>query len=171
LKEEYEYWKDLLYEYSDGNPDHWTPEETAYSLEIQRVEQEMKDLGLWSYNDPTTPEDDEPITSYAVPYITVNDIWAQAGTINVMGQDLLGSGSLNAPGNVSVAITNNSPAYLRINEITIPDHVGGGPLQRQMLKAMRISPGSMSKDLALADVNESIKINPETPAVSRQAMP
>jgi hypothetical protein len=46
LKEEYEYWKELLYEYSDGDPDHWTPEETAYSLEIQRVEDEMKDLGL-----------------------------------------------------------------------------------------------------------------------------
>jgi hypothetical protein len=60
-----------------------------------------------------------------VPYVTVNDIWAQAGTINVMGQDLLGSGSLNAPGNVAVSITNNSPAYLRVNKITIPDHVGG----------------------------------------------
>ncbi|MEJ2723028.1 MAG: hypothetical protein P8175_00020 [Deltaproteobacteria bacterium] len=125
LKDEYEYWQDLLYEYSDGDPDHWTPEETAYSLEIQRVEQEMKDLGLWNDHGTADTRDDEPITSYAVPYVTVNNIWAQAGTINVMGQDLLGSGSLNAPGNVTVSITNNSPAYLRVNKITIPDHVGG----------------------------------------------
>ena len=64
-------------------------------------------------------------TQDAVPFITVSPIFAEAGTITVDGDNLLGSGHLLAPGNVSITITNNSPAFLRLNSITIPQSFGG----------------------------------------------
>ena len=39
--------------------------------------------------------------------------------------NLRGSGSLIAPGNVSITITNNSPAFLSVGPITIPQSSGG----------------------------------------------
>ena len=39
--------------------------------------------------------------------------------------DFEGGGSLIAPGEVSISITNNSPAYLAVGEITIPQSFGG----------------------------------------------
>jgi len=91
----------------------------AYQAEIDRVEALMEELGLYD------EEYDVYLDCYIVPYITVDDIWAQAGTINVWADNMYGSGDLIAPNDVTVTITNNSPSYLRINNITIPDNQGG----------------------------------------------
>src|SRR5262249_30259088 len=61
----------------------------------------------------------------SVPYVTVSPIVAQSGTINIDGDIVSGGGSLDAPGNVTVTLINNSPAYLRLQGIDIPDNVGG----------------------------------------------
>ena len=61
----------------------------------------------------------------AVPFITLAPIFAEAGTIYVNADNFEGGGSLIAPGNVSITITNNSPAYLSVGQITIPQSFGG----------------------------------------------
>ena len=60
-----------------------------------------------------------------MPFITLAPIFAEAGTIYVNADNFEGGGSLIAPGNVSITITNNSPAYLSVGQITIPQSFGG----------------------------------------------
>src|SRR5262249_40063741 len=115
--------QDLLADYS-GDPTN--ERVTAYEADIQQVEAEMERLGLGEMQtNANGTQVFVPTTSGAVPFITISPILAEAGTINVTGDDLLGSGQLLAPGDVSITITNNSPAFLRIKEITIPQSAGG----------------------------------------------
>ena len=74
--------KKLFQEYS-GDP----TSQAAYQVEIDRVHQQLRDL--WLYNDNGTPDtkDDSYITSFAVPFITTNDIQAQSGTIYIYGDN------------------------------------------------------------------------------------
>ena len=57
--------------------------------------------------------------------IHVAPILAEAGYININGDVLQGNGTLDAPGNVSVKITNNTTAFLDIQGIYIPENNGG----------------------------------------------
>ncbi|OQX64175.1 MAG: hypothetical protein B5M56_00340 [Desulfococcus sp. 4484_241] len=122
LIQEREHWYSLLEEYAGD-----TISEAAFQAEIDRVEQQMRDLGLATLvTDPDTGEERYVYSgSYVVPYITVDDVWAQAGTITVRADNFYGSGKLDAPNLVTVDIVNHSPSYLRINRITIPDNQGG----------------------------------------------
>jgi thiol:disulfide interchange protein DsbD len=51
-------------------------------------------------------------------------MWAQAGRIDVRGDQLQGSGRWIAPSDATVSVINNTPAYLEIKGITIPDENG-----------------------------------------------
>ncbi len=99
----------------------------AYATQAQYIATEMQALGLTT----TIGGQTGYITSYVVPYITVSPIWAQQGSINILasnpsGDALVVNGTLNAAGNVAVTIDNQSPAYLRIEGITIPNNSGAG---------------------------------------------
>ena len=95
----------------------------AYTSEINQVEFELAQLGLsQTQSDGSTTN---PGAVDAVPFITLAPIFAEAGTIYVNAGDFEGGGSLIAPGEVSISITNNSPAYLAVGEITIPQSFGG----------------------------------------------
>ena len=81
----------------------------------------MMSAGLTTNESGTTV----PILEDAVPFIKLAPIFAEAGMITVTGSNLVGSGVLEAPGNISIGITNNSPAFLSVNSITIPQSSGG----------------------------------------------
>ena len=63
--------------------------------------------------------------SISVPVITVNPIIAEAGLIDVRATTLVGNGRFIAPANASVTITNNTPAFLNIEGINIPNGLVG----------------------------------------------
>ena len=116
LMMEFNYWSGLAQVYAG------TTAGGAYQAQANMVGQEMQQLGLSTSNGAGSTA---YLTSYVVPYITVNNIFAQEGTINVNGSALVVNGTLDASGDVAVTITNNSPDYLRIEGITIPDNAGG----------------------------------------------
>ena len=60
-----------------------------------------------------------------VKTVHVKPVWAEAGLIDVRGDALEGSGIFDAPSDVSVEIENNTPAFLVIHGITIPERNGG----------------------------------------------
>ncbi|MCA9197241.1 MAG: hypothetical protein KDA87_06870, partial [Planctomycetales bacterium] len=109
--------QDLIQEYSGD-----AESQAAYLAELELIEQQMRDLGLEGEAPDGTKVFDNSLTA---PFITLDPIRAQSGTIYVQGASLTGSGSLNAPGDVTVSIVNNSPAYLRLDKIEIPDNEGG----------------------------------------------
>ncbi|OUS15208.1 hypothetical protein A9Q88_11635 [Gammaproteobacteria bacterium 50_400_T64] len=111
--------QEMLAKYSDGTSTV-TDIEAFYQDEIVRLEQELKDLGLWSSVSDTYSEVD-------VRTIIVEPILAQAGYIDVIGDRLVSSGSgvLDAPGDANVSIINNTSAFLILSDINIPDTIGG----------------------------------------------
>ena len=117
--------------------------ESAYNSDLAQVQFQMAQLGLTETDGGTTFYK----TQDAVPFITVSPIFAEAGTITVDGDNLLGSGRLLAPGNVSITITNNSPAFLRLNSITIPQSFGG---------TLFFDGATVTSDAGIGGINQSM---------------
>ena len=105
----------------------------AYENEIRIIDERMRDLGLErdvplldENGEPVLDNDGNPVTrrlfneGAVVPTITLEPIHAQAGTINIEGHKLLGSGDLIAPNGTSVSVVNRSPANLYLTSIHIP---------------------------------------------------
>ncbi len=119
-----------------------TAAENAYQSDLQQIQFQMTQLGLSETDGGTTFYRSQD----AVPFVTVSPIFAEAGTITVDADNLLGSGSLQAPGNVSITITNNSPAFLRLNSITIPQSFGG---------TLFYNGSTVSTDSGIGGINQS----------------
>src|SRR5690606_34502878 len=84
-----------------------------YRNEITRIKSELAAQGL-------TDDRGNMMDKY-VPTIYVDPIWAQAGVIDIRADILNGSGIIDAPGDASVTIVNNTPAFLVLMGITIPE--------------------------------------------------
>ncbi|OQX81416.1 MAG: hypothetical protein B6D56_02460 [Candidatus Omnitrophica bacterium 4484_70.1] len=57
--------------------------------------------------------------------IKVKPAYAASGNVNLWADYVVGSGSISAPGDVEIKITNNSPLPLKLDTLTIPDEMGG----------------------------------------------
>ncbi len=55
----------------------------------------------------------------------LDPILAKPGNVRVVGDSLVGSGKLSAPGDASIRVVNNSSAFLDIRGLEIPYHEGG----------------------------------------------
>src|SRR5690606_14470837 len=62
---------------------------------------------------------------FPIKVIKLADIIARPGNVAVQADNLKGSGILDAPGDASIKIINNSPAFIRTGDLTIPDREGG----------------------------------------------
>lgn len=67
----------------------------------------------------------EPAGGPIAKFLTVSDVTAQLGNIYIRGDNLSGSGKLDAPGDAEIRITNNSPSFLVLKNLTIPAEEGG----------------------------------------------
>ena len=95
-----------------------------YSSEITRLQTELAPLAEY---DPNHPGDLNYATfpSRDVEVVIVNPIWVQAGVVDVRSDVLQGTGTFDTPSDPSVTITNNSPGFVELLGITIPDVNGG----------------------------------------------
>lgn len=58
-------------------------------------------------------------------FLTISDAVAQLGNIYVRGDRLHGAGTLDAPGDAEIKITNNGPNFVILKNLTIPPDEGG----------------------------------------------
>ncbi|MCS7045434.1 MAG: pre-peptidase C-terminal domain-containing protein, partial [Gemmataceae bacterium] len=97
-----------------------------YQAEINRLQAELDALGL--LDQPTSNQGTPPpnVKEQYVLTVTVEDVWAQAGIIDVRADVLQGTdGLFDAPGDAKVVIHNSTPAFLKLKRITIPETNGG----------------------------------------------
>ena len=87
-----------------------------------------------------------------VDVIIVNDIWAQSSNITVTSKSFVGSGNLYAPGDAEIKISNASPAYLRINRLTIPETDGGN----LYFNGVKMNAASTAASNALINGNQTV---------------
>ena len=95
----------------------------AYVTERIRIQNEMARLGL------VEKAADGKVTAYIhsgrpVYYVEVPDIATSGGNINVKTNDLIGTGNLQANSAPAVTITNESDAYLKLNNILMGEQGG-----------------------------------------------
>ncbi|MCW8962189.1 MAG: hypothetical protein OQL16_00240 [Gammaproteobacteria bacterium] len=101
---------DLYTQYRDAFIVEFPDVGAAYQAEIDRLT--VQKNALSGVND-------------TVDIFYIDGIWAQSGNIEVGGNYLSGSGTLEAPGDALIQIINHSPAFVQTDWLTIPEHNGG----------------------------------------------
>ncbi|HET57378.1 MAG TPA: hypothetical protein ENN35_02925, partial [Deltaproteobacteria bacterium] len=91
-----------------------------YESEIARLEELLEAEGLVEKHDG-----DYTAVEQYVMIVNIDPVWAEAGGIDVRADQLKGSGTFDAPGDASITIHNHTPAFVRINGMTIPESNGG----------------------------------------------
>ncbi|HEY9380770.1 MAG TPA: leukotoxin LktA family filamentous adhesin, partial [Burkholderiales bacterium] len=108
---------DQLYALRDEHAGN-TDAVTAYNLEIQRIESQLRALtGSGGSNFASR--------DVVVKFIDVAPILAAAGNIRIEGGSLGGSGKLISPGDAKIEVINETPYFLRVSDLIIPDQPGG----------------------------------------------
>lgn len=149
LSERYEKVCRLMNEYSED------PTSTAYlgyKAEKDRIFTEMQDLGMleqvYDTNGNPVYENGEPVyeanTGLTIDFISLPDIVASGGNINIETDTLAGTGSMEAKGGPEVKVINNSNLYMKINNITVGE--AGGEINYNNI--------ALTKDKALDQIKE-----------------
>ena len=97
--------------------------------EVTAIQNQLLAQGLGEF-DPVNPNNPNGpqqfvVTQRTVQVIDIPAFRAQAGQINIYGDQVEGGGSLNAPTTANVTITNFTAASLKVDGITIPQLLGG----------------------------------------------
>ena len=122
LFERYEQVRKLMNEYSE---DTTSTAYLGYSAELQRITNELQSMGLGEVmKDDKGREKFVPIKGATIDYISLPDIVASGGNINITTDTLAGSGTMEAKGAPEVTVTNNTNLYMKINNITVGDAGG-----------------------------------------------
>ncbi|MCC7484889.1 MAG: leukotoxin LktA family filamentous adhesin [Burkholderiales bacterium] len=66
-----------------------------------------------------------PANGPIADFVTVNDITVRLGNIRVKGDRLAGGGELAAPGDARIDITNNTPDFLTVGNLSVASDEGG----------------------------------------------
>jgi len=96
-----------------------------YEGEITRIQAELLSLGLMENPEGSTDPNYLVSVSQEVLTVIVDPIYAEAGSIDVRADQTQGTGLWDAPGDASVTIYNDTPAFLELKGISIPETNGG----------------------------------------------
>lgn len=122
LFERYDQVRKLMNEYSE---DTTSTAYLGYKAELQRITGELQTMGLI---EEIKGSDGKvyfaPIKGATIDYISLPDIVASGGNINITTDTLAGSGTMEAKGAHEVTVTNNTNLYMKINNITVGDAGG-----------------------------------------------
>ena len=122
LFERYDQVRKLMNEYSE---DTTSTAYLGYKAELQRITGELQTMGLI---EEIKGSDGKvyfaPIKGATIDYISLPDIVASGGNINITTDTLAGSGTMEAKGAPEVTVTNNTNLYMKINNITVGDAGG-----------------------------------------------
>ena len=122
LFERYEQVRKLMNEYSE---DTTSTAYLGYKAELQRITGELQTMGLIEeIKDSDGKVYFAPIKGATIDYISLPDIVASGGNINITTDTLAGSGTMEAKGAPEVMVTNNTNLYMKINNITVGDAGG-----------------------------------------------
>lgn len=97
----------------------------GYKAERDRIFNEMKDMGmLEQVKDANGNVEYIVVKGITVDYISLPDIVASGGNINIETDTLKGTGSMEAKGAPKIEIINNSNLYMKINNVTLGESGG-----------------------------------------------
>jgi len=98
--------------------------QAAYENEALRIKRQLRDLGYTGDPDDVTGGDLVPLESVPADFVTVAPIRARGGDLAITVASLVGRGTLDAPGDASIRVVNDSARNLRLGSLTIEDAGG-----------------------------------------------
>ena len=94
---------------------------SAYNAEISFLQEKMVSMGLAAWKGSGNNRTFVPLTGMKADFITVKPITVRLGDIRINADNLIGNGTLHAPGDAAITITNSSPAFLTVNNLIVRD--------------------------------------------------
>jgi filamentous hemagglutinin family protein len=112
-----------------------------------------------------------PANGPIADFVNVNDITVRLGNIRVQGDKLTGAGALSAPGDAQITITNNTPNFLKVGNLTVLSDEGGtirynGVLVNGNADINRLNAGGTGAVLATVRTRDSQGAGIAKPAVT-----
>ncbi|HMM75895.1 MAG TPA: leukotoxin LktA family filamentous adhesin [Gammaproteobacteria bacterium] len=98
--------------------------QAAYENEALRIKRQLRDLGYTGDPEDVTGGDLVPLESVLADFVTVAPIRARGGDVAITAGALVGGGTLDAPGDATIRIANDSAKNLRLGSLTIEDAGG-----------------------------------------------
>ena len=141
-------------------------EAAAFQSEINLIESQLEKLGeaIGLTEEQLYPNGTEGQivvpASFPIFVVELEDILARPGNIEISADTLLGSGVLDAPGDASIEIVNDTPAFLRTKGLTIPERSGGQVrFNRSLISSnadiAAINPGNLTPSFSAINTAES----------------
>ncbi|GAA0792871.1 leukotoxin LktA family filamentous adhesin [Marinobacterium sediminicola] len=148
-------------------------EKAAFQAEIDLIRRQLEALGTQAglteaemYPDGRDGALVIP-TSFPIYTVELDDIIARPGNIEIGAQVLTGTGVLDAPGDASIEIINNTPAFLRTNDLIVPDRMGGEVRFNRALVKSTAEITALNKDGRVANFSEvNTAANSDVPQIS-----
>ncbi len=120
-----------------------------YQSEIDRITAELLTLGLLETADSGPNAGATVGSEQFVMTVWINPIHAEAGMIDVRTDQTTGSGVWIAPGDALITIENNTPAFINILGMTIPEVNGGLFINGIEIKGADLA----ARNAAIVDIN------------------
>ncbi len=97
-----------------------------YEQEINALKEQMKAMGLLvEYVDKGGNEQFYIREDITTPYIQIHDLQAGAGAVELLTDNVTGSGNIETTSGAEISITNNSNRFLELNDLTINERESG----------------------------------------------
>jgi hypothetical protein len=122
----------------------------GYVAEMQRVMDKMETLGLYNANGHVT-------SLVNVDYVSLPNLIASGGNINVQTDNLSGAGTLEAKGSPEINVTNNTNLYLKVNDIDVG--AAGGKVVYNDSTLTSGTSQTMGQQIAALNNDHSITLN------------
>ncbi|MEX0872869.1 MAG: hypothetical protein WDZ65_13745 [Aquisalimonadaceae bacterium] len=107
-------------------------EEAAFRAEINILEMQLEELAKeagYEEDDYTFYVEGERRINlpreFPIVLVEVDPIIARPGNVKITAQALVGAGTLDAPGDATIDILNETPAFLQVSDLLIPNDEGG----------------------------------------------
>ena len=115
-----------------------------YEAEVVRLREKMTNQGLLQ-----TFGSLDVVIGIKTLNLVIPDITASSGAIRIFADQQAGKGTLTAPSDPSITITNKTNAYLTTSKLTIPDHNGGVFFNGQLKSERTATPKILVENVAI----------------------
>jgi len=157
----YQRYQDLLKLINGYSDDKTSTAYLGYKAELARTEDKLRSMNLYTSNkyddNGNIVQLGQVVGKVNVDYISLPDLVASGGNINIQTDNLSGNGTLEAKGSPEINITNNTNLYLKVNDITVGE-AGGKVIYNDNILSTTGTTQTIGQQIASINVNPDITL-------------
>jgi len=157
----YQRYQDLLKLINGYSDDKTSTAYLGYKAELARTEDKLRSMNLYTSDkydsNGNLVQLGQVVGKVNVDYISLPDLVASGGNINIQTDNLSGSGTLEAKGSPEINITNNTNLYLKVNDITVGE-AGGKVIYNDNILSNTGTTQTIGQQIASINDNHAITL-------------